>query len=213
MKFNTLNIFFILLPVLLLHVKHAIAGSEVAHSVERALEYLDYLAEEEYDPGSGKRQYTISPGCVGSRPGGRCTLSEFLLYNWQGPSNTPSPKGYHIWPSMPSDITTLSAKDLAAKIHAARFDIRTKKGRYYEPASKIDPAKILPSNPQLGYLDIQAKLGAPLNQLSSSRDGKLNSYQSRIFNLGKETAQGVLELHYADQERFKLEAWQKKLTY
>ncbi|KAK8054958.1 hypothetical protein PG993_000185 [Apiospora rasikravindrae] len=115
--------------------------------------------------------------------------------------------------ALPSELTTLSTKDLADKILTAQFDIKDKKGRYYELASKIDPAKILPSNPQLNYLDIQAKLGAPVNQLSSSRDGKLNSYQSRILSLGRDTAQSVLELRYEDQEKFKIDALRKSLPF
>jgi hypothetical protein len=43
--------------------------------------WANYLAEEEYILASGAtRQYTIAPGCTGSRAGGRCNFAELLLY-------------------------------------------------------------------------------------------------------------------------------------
>lgn len=172
----------------------------------RALEYLDYLAEEELGG-----PFSISPNCKGSRAGGRCTLAEFLLYNWKGNSKTP-PKSYKLWPNIPSDPTTLSIKDLVDKLVTAEFDIANKKGVHFKPVSNIDAKKIFPSSPQLDYFDLLAKSGSRLGALKA-KSGTLSDFQNRLVKLGEDAAVGVHELRYEDNEKFRITALNKALSF
>ena len=172
----------------------------------RALEYLDYLAEEELGG-----PFTISPNCKGSRAGGRCTLAEFLLYNWKGNSKTP-PTAYKLWPSIPSDPTTLSIKALVDKLVTAEFDVATKRGVHFKPVTNIDPAKIFPSTPQLDYFDLLTKSGSRLGALKAKSGTPTNS-QNRLVKLGEDAAEAVHELRYEDNEKFRITALNKALSF
>jgi hypothetical protein len=55
--------------------------------LHRAVYWIAYLVEE-----SAGGPFTIAPGCVGSRAGGRCTLAEFLLHLWE-PKDDPVRNG------------------------------------------------------------------------------------------------------------------------
>ncbi|KAK6523244.1 hypothetical protein TWF694_006134 [Orbilia ellipsospora] len=57
-------------------------------AAERALFWFAYEAETELNRFVTDPVYIIAPNCPGSRPGGRCTLYEFLSYLW-----TPPPRG------------------------------------------------------------------------------------------------------------------------
>lgn len=172
----------------------------------RALEYLDYLAEEELG-----ETFTISPNCKGSRAGGRCTLSEFLLYNWKGNSKTP-PTKYKLWPNIPSDPTTLSIKDLVDKLVTAEFDIATKKGVHFKPITNIEPTKLFPSTPQSDYFDLLAKSGSRLGALKA-KSGALTNDQDRLVKLGEDASEAVHELRYEDNEKFRINALNKALPF
>jgi hypothetical protein len=172
----------------------------------RALEYLDYLAEEELG-GS----FTISPDCKGSRSGGRCTLSEFLLHNWKGLSKKP-PTGYKLWPDIPKDPTTLSIKDLVDRLVTAEFDVATKKGVHFKPITNVEPSKIFPSSPQLDYFDLLAQSGSRLGALKS-KSGTLTDGQNQLVKLGQSAAEAVHELRYEDHEKFRITALKNALPF
>ncbi|KAI8933456.1 hypothetical protein NX059_010070 [Plenodomus lindquistii] len=172
----------------------------------RVLEFMDYMAEEVLGP-----PYTISPGCKGSLPGGRCKFSEFLSYNWTGNSKTP-PTGYKFWPNLPSDITTLSIKDVAERLITAKFNIATKKGVAFKPTSAVDPKKLRPGSPQPDYLGVRTMSGSRVAALAA-KTGTLPGLTARIVKLARDAGEASHELRYEDNEKFRLNFFNKILSF
>jgi hypothetical protein len=106
----------------------------------------------------------------------------------------------------------LSIKDLGDKLVTAEFDIATKAGVNFKPVSNIDAAKIYPSNPQLDYFDLLAKSGSRIGALET-KSGTLSGFQNRTVKLGEDAAEGVHELRYEGNEKYRIDYLNSKLSF
>lgn len=162
-------------------------------TVCRALYYIAYLAEEEYNVPDGEtRSYTIAPGCQDSRAVkgvNRCTLKEFLLHIWgkRGDELT-APKKFVHFSTMAEDVTTENISQLVLKINDARTDTKDARGASGKITGNTDDSKLRPSGGD--YFDILGEVGGPINNLASS--SRLTKRQRRIVERGKHAAKAVV---------------------
>lgn len=93
----------------------------------------------------------------------------------------------------------------------AEFDT-IRRGVHLKPVTNIDPAKIFPSTLQLDYFDFLAKKGSRIGALKAKSDTRTD-FQNRLVQLGNDAAETVHELRYEDNEKFRIEALNKKLSF
>ncbi|KAH8800172.1 hypothetical protein F5884DRAFT_904877 [Xylogone sp. PMI_703] len=199
------------LALLLSTYLQIVSGYGVRGAAERTLYYIAYIAEEVSAPNG----FTIAPGCLGSRPGNRCTLDEFLLYLWKEQptaGDTTKPTGFQTkgkqtkntgilgkaGAQSPDDLAKLSIDNIWNKVNGARFDT----GKAVTGNS--DASKLLPNLADADYYSALAKCSAPIALAEKTLGNAATSANKQLFKLGKNAASVVNTLRWEDMESFRL---------
>ncbi|KAI9700938.1 MAG: hypothetical protein M1820_006583 [Bogoriella megaspora] len=182
----------LLLPLLLIRYSSYVAGYGTRGAQERVLYYYAYLAEELLGG-----TYTVAPGCVGRRPGGRCNLNEFLEHIWYPyedgtrKDDTPPKKISVFKKNDPKDFTKMSILQAQARI-----------SNYIDPVTderitwNIDPQKLLPGSST--FQEVLSKIGAPIGALDETKSDDAK----RIKQNGQDAARLLKDLRESDAQSF-----------
>ncbi|RBQ79596.1 hypothetical protein FVER14953_12001 [Fusarium verticillioides] len=174
---------------------------------------MAYMCEEQTKNFDPSYEYTVAPGCVGSR-NGRCSLDELLLYIW-----AEKPDSHDI--TKPNEVTTsTNINDVPGRtfnqfegdIGAARFNTG------FGVDGNADTAKLYPG--ATDYYDALSKMGRPIEALGAEIDKrkaenpnyKAQSKVSKALKWGKNCATYVFALRRKDMDGFRATFLRQKLS-
>ncbi|KAK6535515.1 hypothetical protein TWF694_001970 [Orbilia ellipsospora] len=194
-------------------------------AIERVLYWYSYVAEtEQFASNPATAAYTIAPGCVGSRAGGRCNLYELLSYLWhpeplQDPiidRPTPAdlqaefesgkspldPTNEHNWP--PRDIYT---KINQYKINQISNPPGKKPNAIINLTRSVDANRLFTGSS--GFYEALSRAGGPINTLDADNKALLNAhepvsqYRLDIVSRGQTSADLGRFLRSSDFEKYR----------
>ncbi|KAF4953092.1 hypothetical protein FGADI_6242 [Fusarium gaditjirri] len=183
---------------------------------ERMLYWMAYMCEEQtkiFDP---SYEYTVAPGCVGSRNNGRCSLDELLIHIWAKKTDTDKP-----------DIVRPNSMETSTKI----IDVPDKTFNQFEGAlnrakfntnfavdGNVDTAKLYPG--ATDYYDALSKMGRPIGALGAEiakKKAENPNYKARAkvekaLKFGKSSAAYVFALRRKNMDGFRATFLRQKLS-
>ncbi|KAF5674394.1 hypothetical protein FCIRC_7785 [Fusarium circinatum] len=202
-----LSVLIALLPAAIAYGERGIA--------ERMLYWMAYMCEEQTKTFDPSYEYTVAPGCVGSR-NGRCTLDELLLHIWaqRTDSNPPDiikPNSMEVSTGI-NDVPARSFNQFRGDLQTARFNTK------FAVDGNVDTAKLYPG--ATDYYDALSKMGRPIGALGAEIAKKLTetpNYRAKpkvkkALQWGKNSAALVFAFRRKDMDNYRATFLREKLS-